>query len=365
MNTVSSQQTGIPAGDGESGHAPPLFVVGVWRSGTTLLHVLLNQHPDIGLFYESDLAVLWPMFRLPWGRKTWVDKWEYWSAGVSRHGLDPLRLASPITSLAEAAELAGREYSGKKGGKIWGCKSPSYYDRLVFLAREFPEARFVVIWRDPEEICRSVIQAAASGNPWFARQGMAYRALLACETLKQQCDRLLSMGVSVHQIHYRDLVDNTSNTMRGICEFLEIPFTQEVTVLDGADRSSLFEGTHHALAKGTSIVSRRERAGALPPAIASKIQRYQALWKAEAGDSWLLCQHVSETGEAKPGIWERFTDRIWFRVLRLIDSAPRVLYSILPLPLWRAYRFLKYRDAQYVHRKITNKPTTIRDNFGR
>ncbi|PYX45967.1 MAG: hypothetical protein DMG79_17915 [Acidobacteria bacterium] len=29
--------------------AGPLFVVGMWRSGTSLLYALLNQHPEIGL----------------------------------------------------------------------------------------------------------------------------------------------------------------------------------------------------------------------------------------------------------------------------------------------------------------------------
>jgi exopolysaccharide biosynthesis WecB/TagA/CpsF family protein len=355
LNTaVGVQQAEIP-GDRECGYVPPLFVVGVWRSGTTLLYALLNQHPDIRLFYESDIAVLSPMFRLPWGRNAWAEKWEYWNAGVSRHDLDVLRLASPVSSLAEAAELAGRAYCEKKGAKIWGCKSPSYYDRLEFLAHEFPGARFVVIWRDPEEICRSVVQAAASGA-WFARSGMTHRGLMASETLKQQCDKLRSMGgVSLHQIHYQDLVDDPSTTMRGICEFLEIPFTPAVTVLEGADRSAVFQGAHHALARGNRIVSRREAKEVLSPPLKDKIGRYKALWKAEAGDDWLLCKYFHDLGTAKPSAWERATDHLWFKALRLIDSAPRLLYSCLPTWVWRGYRGLKYRDAQYLHRQLTNK----------
>ena len=40
----------------------PLFVVGMWRSGTSLLYALLNQHPQIGLMYESDMLTLAPLF---------------------------------------------------------------------------------------------------------------------------------------------------------------------------------------------------------------------------------------------------------------------------------------------------------------
>ena len=116
----------------------PLFVSGVWRSGTSLLYALLNQHPDIRLFYEGDLPVLWPMFHVGYSRKNWLERWEYWNAAVSRHGLDSFRPSAPITSLAEAFEAAGREYCRTKGARIWGCKSPSYYNRLVDLASDFP-----------------------------------------------------------------------------------------------------------------------------------------------------------------------------------------------------------------------------------
>ena len=36
----------------------PLFVVGMWRSGTSLFYALFNQHPQIGLMYESDMLTL-------------------------------------------------------------------------------------------------------------------------------------------------------------------------------------------------------------------------------------------------------------------------------------------------------------------
>jgi N-acetylglucosaminyldiphosphoundecaprenol N-acetyl-beta-D-mannosaminyltransferase len=357
------QETGNPAGEREHGHVPPIFVVGVWRSGTTLLYSLLNQHSDIRLFYESDLPVLWPMFRLPWGRNTWVEKWEYWNAGVSRHDLDPVRLASPVTSLAEAAELAGREYAAQKGKTRWGCKSPSYYDRLVDLSREFPDARFVVIWRDPEEICRSVVNAKATAL-WFARPGMTHKALLASRTLKKQVEKLQSMGAFVHQLHFRDLIGDTVNTMRGICEFLQVPFDPAVTILDRADRSAVFEGAHHTLAKGSEIVSQKGRKDSLPPEMTDKIRRYKALWKAQSGDSWFLSQRFSETGASKPGMWERACDRLKFMALRTWDIAPQIAFSILPLSVWQTYRRLKYKDAQWVHRQITNKPTTLRSQPG-
>jgi N-acetylglucosaminyldiphosphoundecaprenol N-acetyl-beta-D-mannosaminyltransferase len=368
LNTVSVEEpvqgtgTGVSADNGKSGHIPPIFVVGVWRSGTTLLYSLLNQHPDIRLFYESDLPALWPMFRLAGGRKSWVEKWEYWNAGVSRHDFDPAQLSGPVDSLADAFEMAGRKYAAEKGKTRWGCKSPSYYDRMDDLAREFPGARFVVIWRDPEEVVRSVI-AAKKTALWFTRPGMTLKALLVAAILKKQVEKLQKMGAAVHQLYFRDLIGDTTNTMRGICEFLDVPFDPAVTILDRSDRSAVFEGAHHNLAKGTQIVA-KERTELVPPEMTEKIRRYKAMWKAESGDRWVLAQRFSETGASQPGIRERVEDRLKLMVLRAWDIAPRLVFSVLPMSAWQTYRRLKYKDAEWVHRQITSKPTTLRSVDG-
>ena len=341
----------------EQERMPPIFVTGIWRCGATLLYLLLNQHPDIALLFESDLPLLWPMFHLSWERKRWVEKWEYWNASIGRHDLDPGRLPSSVQSLAEAFEAAGRQYASRQGKKRWGCKSPSYMDRLEQLAAEFPDAQFVVVWRDPEESCRSAINATAGGTSgtWFARPGMNHMLVLASMTLKKQVDRLRAKGASVCEIHYRDLVTETRNTMRGICEFLHVPFDPAVTVLSSADRSAVFKGGHHALARGSTIVSTTHRHAALPRELAGKIERYKTLWKAEYGDAWLLTRYFPESASAKPTLWERATDQALYVGWQTRDIAPRILFSILPLSAWQTYRRLKYGDAQWLRRQLTDK----------
>jgi N-acetylglucosaminyldiphosphoundecaprenol N-acetyl-beta-D-mannosaminyltransferase len=350
----TSQEGKQPAIDPHSGHVPPVFVVGVWRSGTTLLYSLLNQHPDLRLFYESDLPVLWPMFRFPWGGKAWLEKWEYWNAGLSRHDLDPGRLQGRVDSLAEAMEKAGREYAAQKGKKHWGCKSPSYYDRMDFLVREFPDARFVIIWRDPEEVCLSVIKARATAL-WFTRPGMTHKALLASRILKRQVDNLISKGAFVHQLHFRDLIEKTDVTMRAICDFLQLPFDPAVTVLSKADRTAVFEGGHHKLAMGDKIVAKKERKESLPVELGKKIARYKTLWKAEWGDKWMLSARFPQTDVAKPTLSERMKDQLLLLALRTWDILPRICFSVLPLSAWQTYRKLKYKDAEWIHHHITTK----------
>jgi hypothetical protein len=348
MTNSIAEQAGLPLTGQRSSErfCGPLFVIGVWRSGTSLLYALLNRHPDIRLFYEGDLAVLRPMFQFPFTRKNWLGKWQYWNAGVARHGLDSFQPPEAVSSFAEAYEAAGCAYSRQKGARIWGCKSPSYYDRPVRLSRDFPRARFVVIWRDPEDICVS-IKNAARHSRWFAGSGMMLRAILACETLRKQCDALAARGVPVHHIHYEDLVKNTADTMRGICQFLDVPFDPAVTSLEGADRSAIFEGGHHTMVKGAEIVSSRKQKEGLPAEVGAKVRRYKALWKSTDGGDWLLCKHLSHTAGPTLGVWERLKDKAAFSFLRLSDDVPRVAYSLLPLWLWKWYRAIKYQNRLY------------------
>src|SRR5580693_1545483 len=71
----------------------PLFVVGMWRSGTSLLYRLINQHPQICLMYEGALAVLGPLFM--WGspRSKWTEYWYFWSGALRRHAIDPASIS--------------------------------------------------------------------------------------------------------------------------------------------------------------------------------------------------------------------------------------------------------------------------------
>lgn len=106
----------------------PVFVVGMWRSGTSLLYALLNQHPQIGLMYESDFALLSPLFVLPRKSSSWVPKVDSWNGALTRHKIDTASIPENTVGLPNAFREVAQQYARKKGATIWGCKSPNYYD---------------------------------------------------------------------------------------------------------------------------------------------------------------------------------------------------------------------------------------------
>ena len=329
----------------------PVFVVGMWRSGTSLLYALLNLHPQIALMYEGDLPVLPGLFPGGKSRPDWVERWDFWNGALSRHHIDKSSLPRDVAGMPVAMELVYRKYAGLA---MWGCKSPSYYDCMVSLAKQFPGARFVVIYRDPTDICRSIARAGRKSR-WFAKPGLHLRVILGYREMKREAERLASMGASVHELQYEDLVRDPANELTAICRFLQIPYDARMVALEEADRSAIYNAEHHAGVKGKKIAPAGKREEVLSPGLLAKIRRYANLWQAEYGGRWPLHPAPDSAQTALPGFFERSLDRVFYRAFRSYDTAVAALYCVAPLGLLRAFRSMRRQPAE--------APKKTADNF--
>ena len=319
----------------------PVFVVGMWRSGTSLLYALLNQHSQISLMYEAELPVLRPLFLMRGGKSDWAERWNFWNSALDRHQISADQMPDSVDDIPGAVRAVYGQYALRKGATIWGGKSPNYYDFLALLADEFPQAQFIVIWRDPADICRSILRAAKK-DTWFSKRGVPHRALFGLHRMKLECDQLVSQGVSVHQVNYEDLIHQTPEVMRGICEFLGIPFEARMTSLEGADRSAIYEGEHHEGVKSEKIVGKKPRPEVLPAALKQKIQRYTCYWRKQYANAWPPApSDLQEEQVPMPGVLERVKDGVLFRAYRALDAAVVLVYCFAPIALLRKYRIVK------------------------
>jgi hypothetical protein len=330
-------------------HAPaqtggPLFVVGMWRSGTSLFYALLNQHPQIALMYEDELPLLWPLFLGGKPKSDWRERWEFWNQALSRHRIGADDLPCEVSGLREASEAAWKFYAD--GAAIRGCKSPNYFDCLPRLAEQFPGAKFIVMWRDPADVCRSVVRART--DSFFAKRGMVLRALLGCRDLKSGADGLVAKGVPVHQVQYEDLVANPGEVMEGVCRFLDIEFDRRMVSLKDADRSAIYEAGHHEMVNCEKIVNGTKKVEVLPEDVRHKVACYVAYWKRESGGAW---PRHAEASDARTGFmffFERLVDRVLYRGLRAFDQAVALIYCSLPIGILRKYRASKSRGTPQV-----------------
>src|SRR5581483_8934364 len=106
----------MPSRTSDTPQAPgPLFVVSMWRSGSSLLYALLNKHPQVGLMYEADLMLLRPVFWKHRGSCDWAERWQFWNQAFSRHGLDGAEFAETHVNFRTAYEIVHKEFAAQKG----------------------------------------------------------------------------------------------------------------------------------------------------------------------------------------------------------------------------------------------------------
>src|SRR5882724_5243141 len=148
----------------------PVFVVGIFRSGTSLLYALMNQHPQIALMYECNAWDFPEVFSKKRFKGDWLERQEFYNKALSRHRLIFGNRMSGLENVRTPEELY-RTYGEGKQAAFVGEKSPAYCPRLRQLARRYPDASFILLWRDPVEIYRSLLHAGRKVS-FFHRIGI-------------------------------------------------------------------------------------------------------------------------------------------------------------------------------------------------
>jgi hypothetical protein len=332
-----------PVQEPETVLAPgPLFMVSMGRSGSTLLYALLNKHPQVALMFEADLVCLKSAFFKPRIVCDWAERGEFRNDAFRRHGLDAADVGEGVSDFIGAFTATHQLFAQRKGATIWGDKSPSYHDSLNLMADDFPHARFIIVWRNPKDTANAVLRAAAKGSSHFNRKGAVLRELLDYEVLKKECDRLLARGKPVCQVNYEDLILDTPSVMRRVCEFLQIPYDDSLSKLDGADRSAIYGGPNHTNVRGDKIV-RDPRPDNLDPTLRARISQYVALWHQRYGAGWPPYPRPADNDARPPSLFSRFIDSALNHLFRTRDRISWIAFSFIPISLLRYYRELKER----------------------
>jgi hypothetical protein len=305
--------------------ANPVFVVGIFRSGTSLLYSLLNQHPQMALMYECNVWDFPEMLSPLRFQNGWLERQEFFNQALSRHRLtfgDSLRGLENVRTPEELYRVFGNA----KGAKLCGEKSPLYPARLRQLARRYPGSSFILLWRDPVEIYRSMVDAGRKSR-FFRRRGMLNRFIFCQEQMIRQAAEFTHAGIRVHHVSYAELVEKTGDVCRSICRFLEIEFDEKMLDLVHADLSAVYRAPQHDHLRSGIIARRHLSDEGIDPRIIQKLQRFGTRWnRLQNQNKWFNGRNHSAT-IPEPSLAERLYHKMFGTFLNAMDGVKRAAFE--------------------------------------
>jgi hypothetical protein len=213
---------------------PAPFVCGVTRSGTTLVRLMLDAHPELAIPGEThwvpklikaverskqssdDLA------DLIIDHKRWGD--FHLDADELRrriHAVDPPNAADVIRAFYLL-------YAEREGKSRYGDKTPGYVQEMLRIQRVLPEARFIHIIRDGRDVSLSHLRMNW-GPETYAESARLWRNRI--RKARKQAPKV----DHYMEVHFEDLVDDTEGVLRRLCDFVELDF--DPVMLDYHERA--------------------------------------------------------------------------------------------------------------------------------
>jgi Sulfotransferase family len=227
--------------------APPLFVLGVRRSGTTLLRVMLDRHSELAIPDESYfIPQLADRHRGPIDVDAFVDDLSRlptlreWDVEVG-----PVRgRLRPSMPPGEAIAAVYDTYAAAQGKERWGDKTPMYMQQLPMLERLFPDALYVHLIRDGRDCALSFLHMPGGivTRTWAHPRDAAG---FACQWRSEVvAARALGrrVGPRYLETRYEDLVADPEGALTRICAHTGIVY--EPAMVDYAGQVDVSQQPH-------------------------------------------------------------------------------------------------------------------------
>ena len=171
--------------------AAPVFILGQGRSGTTLLGKVLGLHPD--LCFLNEPKALW---HAATGQDDLIGTY---SDTPGRYVMDESDVTPNNTQRLQRAYCMVSTLTGRR--RVLD-KYPELLFRHAFVSAVFPQAKKIIMFRDPWQIAGSIAAwSAKHGDPqddWWGRHGRKWRLL--CDEVLRPDPALAGLAGRLHLI---------------------------------------------------------------------------------------------------------------------------------------------------------------------
>ncbi|MGI9556997.1 MAG: sulfotransferase family protein [Solirubrobacterales bacterium] len=212
----------------EAERTPAPFIVGVARSGTTLLRMMLDANSQLAIppethfipklikaSEETDGDERDTAFELLTTHRRWPD-----------FQLDPDALRDDFDriepfEIGPALRAFYGAYAQGQGKTRWGDKTPGYARRMRRIITALPEAHFVHLIRDGRDVALSQLEVH-HGAESVREAAEAWTG--GIEKARRNARRVDHYT----EVRYEDLVDDPEPVVRRVCEFVDLAYEPEM-----------------------------------------------------------------------------------------------------------------------------------------
>lgn len=205
------------------------FIVGVPRSGTTLLRLMLDAHPALAIppetHFVAEVAQRGAAHISAEGFGKFLVQSERWTDFrlSAAEFLDALKGLQPFTRSA-GLRCFYRLYARRFNKNRWGDKTPLYGLHMRAIQSLLPEAHFVHIIRDGRDAFLSEQKTWwwDGGHLDIGVHAKTWKDTIAATRRNARfCHHFL-------EVRYEDLLRDPARTLKRVCAYLSLPFRPEM-----------------------------------------------------------------------------------------------------------------------------------------
>jgi hypothetical protein len=290
-----------------------IFLLGSQRSGTTLLRLMLDRHPNLAVPHEPKFVMAFYPRLAQYGdlsnranvARLLDDIAEYPAVrdGKLISSKEAI-LSHPIATYPELVHAIMREYTARVGKRRWIDKTPFYTPHIDTLWRLIPDCKIIHLVRDGRDVALS-LRSLDWGSKNIPRLAQDWRwKTTICHKVGSVIgpERFL-------EVRYEELVERPEATLRSICGFLGEEFSE--TMLDhGGDgtKEKVPEGSQQWHTHSTQPPDRTKLYGWKQKLSVAD----QTIFEQEAGDALDLFGYERTN---RPGSWRSSIKRVYYSTI--------------------------------------------------